>query len=109
MGRSGGARRLLILRSAGAYSWVHTDGSRITDLIGCSVPTFGQILNWVRVWCRRIAGRGGIVLVLLLRDGSGSQQKGRRECHFSKHWSSSLGPSMSVKSIIARAGASFRT
>src|SRR5947209_16889567 len=96
MGRRGGIRRLLILRSAGVNSWVHTDSSRITDLIGCGVPTFGQILNWVRVWCRRVAGRGGIVLVLLLRGGSGSQQKGRGECHFSNHWSSSLGPRMSV-------------
>src|SRR5947207_8100909 len=101
MGRRGGIRRLLILRSAGVNSWVRTDSSRIPDLIGCSVPTFGQILNWVRVWCRRIARRGGIVLILLLRDGRTSQQKPQRVSFF-QSLGFLLGTEDVSESIIAR-------
>jgi len=88
------------------YSWVRTYGSRITDLICCGVPTFGQILELGPCVVPPDCWRGGIVLVLLLGVGSGSQQKAQRVSFFN-HWGSSLGQDVG-ESIIARAGAAFR-
>ena len=69
---------------------IHTDGSRIAHSIRCGVPAFRQILDRVRVGCRWIARRGGIVLILL-RDSSGSDEKRRCESDFSDHLKFLLG------------------